>query len=123
MFHSVNDLNAHEAQRLLSYELLQIAKRLTGSQIRLVAAIYEFRYDQTLCGNHPQIASVSVDSWFNRLAQLMGHSVAALIELDEGALMGCKLISGRNHHDPNSAPSRNARLTDLGDRFCWALKN
>lgn len=119
MFVGVNTKGAAEHRQALMYQLMKLSRKLSGSQIRLLAAIY----DASRSGHYPVSGITAATSWLTDMASRLGHGLSSLIELDEESLLKNKLITPRTHADASGIDTQNARLTDLGLKFCEALKN
>jgi len=120
MFYAVNSSTTKENDRIVMYELFGLAKRLSGSQIRLIAVIFEASKDGTFRNKASVILTVD---WLSNMATRMGHTLVSLVELDERVLIDLNLISKRIYEDGSSVMAENARLTGLGVRFCQALSD
>lgn len=112
MFLASNRLNATDAEQVLGYQLFQIAKRLNSNDLLVLKAVYEL---------HSKGWSNAYDNgyarWADDVAKHMGHHLRSLIELAENALAGNKLLSARGPSG-DSVNLQNARLTNLGLKFC-----
>jgi hypothetical protein len=113
MFISINSVDAKEGEAILNYELLQISKRLSASQLFVLKAVYDLfkakvAPERILDANH----------WLDLVARTLGHNATALVEQDESVLVSNGLVSGRTYADRSGIDQRNARLTDLGIVFC-----
>jgi hypothetical protein len=115
MFYAVNSAETRENERILMYELLRLAKRLSGSQVRLLAVVYKIVEEK-----HGEM--MNIDHWFRQVSAHIGHEIRPLIELDEIELISLKLIEQRREVVTGMV-TRTARLTDLGVKFCECLKN
>src|SRR6266566_2559984 len=117
MFYAVNRINVSDAERILNYQLFQIAKNLTSGELLLLKIIYE----EYKSGGFPRGAQhKSLGEWAKRIAEKCGHKLGALVERDERALVNQGLISGHTNpgHPSAMVNENNERLTDLGIRFC-----
>jgi hypothetical protein len=115
MFYGVNRLNATDRERVIAYQLFQIAKKLTSGNLLLLKEIYDKYKSNRWTSNHE---TTNASAWYLEMANL-GHGLSALVEVNERALMENGLItahtvSGQLHQ----VQENNARLTDLGMRFC-----
>lgn len=118
MFYGVNETNATDVDRTVNYQIFQIAKKLSSGELLLMRAISEANRNSDF-GSGDSLAGVS--HWAAMICKRMGHGLTALVLKDEPALEAEGLISARNNVvNVNSA---NARLTDLGVRFCKAIEN
>jgi hypothetical protein len=112
MFFSVNKITADDAERVLQYQLFQIAKRLNSNDLIVLKAVYE----------SPEVnAKNNLREWMQAVSHYLGHALSALVELGEINLVENRLLSSRIEPDrlrvvPN-------RLTDLGKRFCDTIKS
>jgi hypothetical protein len=122
MFFSVNSVNATDAEKVLAYQLFQIAKQLTSSQLLLLKACYELgragdlrKIDQQKRDRSQGLLAASRNDWLELIQQRIGHPVRSLIERDEEKLLEFHLLSREN---VLSISISDGRLSDLGDRFC-----
>jgi hypothetical protein len=128
MFFAVNKIGIDDKQRVLNYQLFQIAKSLKSGELLLMKAVYEGYRNSDLSGSH----QINVGVWASTMANRLGHGLASLVIKDSSALEQQGLIAGRDsiggvapalfpapEHFVNSA---RARITDLGVRFCENLK-
>jgi hypothetical protein len=121
MFYGANKVNATDAEKMLSYRLFHIAKRLNSGELLLLKTLYDAykRHDF-------QNQSVSLGWWAGKIAELQGHHLTALVLKDERALVKEGLISG--YRDASVTPmnqnvhENNARLSDLGIAFCQNIQ-
>src|SRR5207249_1992465 len=89
MFYGVNKINATDAERMLSYRLFQIAKRLTSGELLLLRTLYEAYQKRNFSNNNMKLSA-----WADKIAKLQGHNLAALVMKDQRALMDEELIFG-----------------------------
>jgi len=111
MFYAVNRVNAEDAERILSYQLFQIAKKLTAGQLLYLKVCYEIYRKQEFPRNFGRF-----DEWLTVAAQRLGHNVLSLIRLDDQALAELGLV------DNNNLGVRNTNLSDLGIKFCEEMQ-
>ncbi len=110
MFYGANKVNATDAQKMLSYRLLQIARRLNSGELLLLRTIYEAFKRRDF-----QTQPMSLGGWAVKIAKLQGHNLTALVLKDEHALVEEELITG--YRDASVMPmnqnviENNARLT------------
>ena len=115
MFVAVNAVEAKQGEELVNYQLLQISKRLSGGQLLVLKTTYDL-YKKG--GFHSINSSMA---WLESIATRIGHNITALIQQDELVLISNGLISDRTSRDRSGVNVTNARLTDLGIRFCEVL--
>jgi len=125
MFYAVNKVNAADGERIVSYQLFQIAKKLTSGELLLLRAVFD-RYKAHDFSPNVGITEALV-SWASKMANSLGHGLSALVLNDERALMQQGLISGYVNSnelslDQQQILQRDARLTDLGIKFCTAIQ-
>ena len=126
MFYAVNKVNATDGERIVNYQLFQIAKRLSSGELLLLKCINEALRAGDYHGDPNHL--VRVDNWATKIARRMGHDLAALVVRDERRLTEEGLISpyvnssDTRPHQANVS-ERNARLTDLGLKFCAAIRD
>lgn len=125
MFFSVNQVNAADAEKVLAYQLFQIAKELTSSQLLLLKACYELGKlgaIQDVASKKRGSLGVTRSEWIELVKKQLGHDVRALIVRDEEALQKLHLLN--QEPNPSSAISvADGRLTDLGAQFCQNIEN
>jgi hypothetical protein len=132
MFYSVNEINATDGQKILGYQLFQIAKQLTSGQLLLLKSSYERLGSPTVR---------EADKWVDLMSRRLGHNIREIVEQDERVLMEQRLLSPRNsiRHGDNifgrkekdekeeeneeGVSDASGRLTPLGIRFCENIKN
>ncbi|MGC2110664.1 MAG: hypothetical protein WA655_14175, partial [Candidatus Korobacteraceae bacterium] len=123
MFFSVNSVKTVDAEKILAYQLFQIAKQLTSGQILLLKACYSLAKARTLetiqqekQTNRSFQAGVRPTDWINPVFEYLGHDVSSLIEQDADRLQDLRLLA--KLYPSGMVPPQNGRLTDLGMRFC-----
>jgi hypothetical protein len=116
MFYAVNKINTTSGDRIVAYQLFQLAKKLDSGQLLLLKAIHDTYKAGTWKRNGE---SVNATQWLNLTANKLGHGLSALVEQYERGLVDHGLISPRliSGH-LQEVREQNARLTDLGIRFC-----
>jgi hypothetical protein len=121
MFYEINKTNAVDGHRILAYQLFQIAKRLSSGELILLRAIYDAYKSRDFAPG----ATPPLSTWSSKMANRVGHGLASLIEKDERELVESGLISKRLNSATVAQVIRddNARLTDLGIRFCENIEN
>jgi len=112
MFFAVNKVNVTDGQRIVAYQLFQIAKKLDSNELLVMKAIHES------CLRDSQFRNDSFRDWAHAVASHLGHSVVALIEIADKTLVGNQLLSPRQLPDLSQISAPNWRLTDLGSEFC-----
>ena len=130
MFFAVNNVGIQDAQRILNYQLFQIAKNLTSGELLLLKAL-ETAYRNGVFPGHDE--RMNLDLWTMKVAGHMGHGLTFLVLRDSHALEQQGLINTKEVEPTmRTAPggsgqyavnSRNARLTDLGFKFCENIRN
>lgn len=116
MFYAVNKISASDGERILGYQLFQIAKKLSSGQLLLLKTCYE-RMNSSVAHAHEGEAR----KWLVLLARRLGHNLVELVERDERVLMDWRLLSNRaylNGAMDSGVNDENSRLTKLGMRFC-----
>lgn len=123
LFYGVNKVNATDAQRIVTYQLFQIAKRLNSGAFMLLKACFEAKK----ANDYPSYASTDFvwpGPWAEAMARRIGHGLSALVLRDERVLMEQGLISPYGTGpQAGMVPARDARLTDLGLKFCAQLED
>jgi hypothetical protein len=125
MFYAVNKLGIEDSERILNYQLFQIAKELTSGQLLLLKVVFE-AYNTRL---YAQSEKVLLSGWAQGMADRLGHKVSSLVVRDQVALVNQGLLSARIDISPGAyqpeqhwVDKQNARITDLGIKFCENLK-
>jgi len=112
MFFAVNRVNVTDGQRIVAYQLFQIAKKLNSNELLVLKAVYGlFHRESQFRNNHFR-------DWAQAVAKELGHSVLALIEIADKSLVDNQLLSPRQMSDYSGISSANWRLTDFGIEFC-----
>jgi hypothetical protein len=117
MFLAANKIDVSEKESILAYQLFQIAKMLKSGQLLLLAACYA----AFLSGNFQGNATMPAATWTSKMANNVGHGLTALVEQDEKILVGGGLLNSRRNGELQVS-EYNARLTDLGIKFCQNLE-
>lgn len=125
MFYGVNKINATDRERILSYQLFQIAKELTSSELLVLKAIYELYRNGDY--QQDQNRAISLTGWAAKVSDRLGYVATALVLRDEQVLAEQGLISPRIgsrdfRESQQSVVEFNARLTDFGIRFCQNIE-
>jgi len=117
MFLAANKVSLTDGESIVAYQLFQIAKRLSSGPLMLLRVCY-----QAFCsGNYQRSEPLMAHLWLQKMAANMGHQLSALVEQDERVLIDNGLLNKRSRQDSHVADD-NARLTDLGIRFCQNLE-
>ncbi len=129
MFFAVNKVGIQDAERILNYQLFQIAKKLTSGELLLLKAIA----DACQKGIFNPQQRMYLDMWAGKMAGHMGHDLMFLVlkdsqKLEEFGLVNTKDVeegrpggpSGTGKYIVNAV---DARFTDLGKRFCENIKS
>jgi hypothetical protein len=120
MFLAANEVNAADAASVLAYQLFQIAKSLNSSPLLVLMSIYK-GYLEYLRGPRTG-GSVPTRQWREMIAHRLGHKLSVLIERDERRLVEYGLIAPWTHTNELEVPLMDARMTDLGIKFCQYLQ-
>jgi hypothetical protein len=110
MFYAVNKVGASDGEHIAAYQLWQIAKSLSSGELFLLKLSYGVR------NTYP--SDRSYEKWTQLMAKEAGHGVVGLIILHERKLIEFGLLSERTQNAEHGIQHQNARLTDLGIRFC-----
>jgi len=118
MFFAVNKVNVTDGERIAAYQLWQIAKQLSSGELLLLKTVYEQRM------KYPQ-QWFSYSQWVSHMTNASGHGITGLIDVHEKRLVEFCLLSPRKPQPPDGSEidAQNARLTDLGFRFCTNIPN
>ena len=120
MFLAANSVSSSDAESVLAYQLLQIAKGLSSSQLLVLKAVrgwyQEYSLGPRTGGSMPAI------QWREAIAHRLGHRLSALIGRDERRLVEYSLIATWTRPDELEVPLMDARMTDLGIKFCKNLE-
>jgi hypothetical protein len=117
MFEAINSVDAKEGEEILNYELLQISKKLTASQLLTLKAAFDVYKLKLFEGR----AMVAATDWLRQVADRVGHKSVGLAEQDESVLISNGLVTGRVHPDRSGIIATNGRLTDLAIAFCQRM--
>lgn len=124
MFLAINRVNSSDAESIVAYQLFQISKKLTSGELLLLKAVLAaYR-----TGAVPDMQSayganwIQFDFWAQAVSKLLGGTPISLIELHEKSLINLQLISDRHPQDRHVVSTIQARLTDLGLRFCEQIE-
>lgn len=125
IFFSGISSTAEVEDQMLSYEFLNTAKKLNGTEILILKANFEIVNGKIKDGVSDEIlknAQSNRDAWTNIIARQMGYgdlrSVVAKYELN---LENLSLISPRaavTNYQIEFRPTKMYRLTDAGIKFC-----
>jgi hypothetical protein len=121
MFYAVNKFNATDAQRILGYQLFQIAKKLGSNDLLVLKRVNELRLSTSLSGN-------SYKEWVQVISAYSSGLLAGLIDLADTTLVQYRLLSERFEAGPAGGRPKplidqsNFRLTDLGINFCQNIQ-
>jgi hypothetical protein len=113
MFFSVNKINIDDAERIKQYQIFQLAKKLSSNDLIVLKAAFEQETPTNPPSNH------NFDQWASRLAQSIGHSITALIDIADRNLEEHGFFK-RLNRDSNAVIV--PRLTDLGYQLCHDIK-
>jgi hypothetical protein len=116
MFFAANKVNVQDGEQILAYQLFQITKRLNSNELLVMKTVYGMFLKSA------QFRSNSFAEWAQAVARGLGHSVVALVELADKALVDSLLLSPRQMSDQSMISSANSRLTDLGLQFCQNIE-
>lgn len=120
MFLAANRIEATDGESILGYQLFTIAKNLSSGQLLLLRAAYG-NYMGYVQG--PRTGGIiSTREWRTMMASNLGHKLSALVARDERKLVEYGLIAPWTRPDEESIPLMDARMTDLGIRFCQNLE-
>src|SRR6266566_543113 len=76
MFYAVNKIGIEDAERILNYQLFQIAKSLTSGQLLLLKVVHESRSAGEFSMQGQQL---SVLAWAEKMAARLGHKLSYLV--------------------------------------------
>jgi hypothetical protein len=125
MFYAVNRIDVDDGQRIVAYQLFQISKRLTSGELLLLREVF-VAYGTGLYASPERVV---MTGWASDMAGRLGHGLSSLVIRDQNALVEEGLLTPRidvspGQYQPNQiwVSKLNARITDLGIRFCENLK-
>jgi hypothetical protein len=126
MFYGVNKINATDRERILNYQLFQIAKALKSGELLVLRAIFESYEAGEFNPNTNDTTPLTI--WLSRITNRGGLSLTGLVLRAEPVLIEQGLITRRVNSsdvrdDQQVVFAANARLTDLGIRFREAIKS
>jgi hypothetical protein len=112
MFLASNKVNASDGEKILGYQLFQIAKRLTSNELLVLKAAFQLRTNNQLTS-----ARLNQKDWVKEVAHGLGHNLLALVRHAEKILVEGELLEPAVNF---SVPRY--RLTDLGEAFCTNIE-
>lgn len=111
MFFAVNRINASDADRIFTYQLFQIAKKLNSNELLMLKAVYGlFKKGRGHVVNNEA-------SWLQEVTGLVGHSSQELVLLAKIGLKENQLL-----RDIDVNNHIRCGLTNLGVKFCENLQ-
>jgi hypothetical protein len=116
MFLAVNHVNTADAEKVVAYQLFQIAKRLRSNDLLILKFAFEMNRKGTA------LTSNSYGEWV-RLISSNSHLPEGLVDLADETLVQCRLLTER--YDTANRLQINQsklRLTELGIKFCENLE-
>lgn len=116
MFYSVNKINVTDGERIANYQLFQIAKGLTSSQLLLLKVAHERATEAEF-----KQTSIGARHWLELTSRRLGHQIVDLVEKDERVLIQNGLLTGRLLPDESGVNDGNGRLTRAAFKFCENL--
>jgi hypothetical protein len=120
MFLAANEVSASDQASILAYQLFQIAKNLSSGQLLLLRAVRAGYLDYM---RGPRTGgSISASQWREMMAHRLGHKLSALIIRDEHKLVEYGLIAPSGDTNEINVPLMDARMTDLGIKFCQHIE-
>jgi hypothetical protein len=125
MFFAMNKIGTLDAERILNYQLFQIAKQLSSGELLLLKAIVTSMQRGVFSLNDQR---VTLRLWAMKVAGVMGHGLGFLVLRDSNALEQQGLINTKEidqRVQPNTVSdggnylvdATRGRLTDLGQKF------
>lgn len=114
MFYASNKVNLNDVERIVGYQLFQIAKSLSSNHLMVLRAAYRLMQNGTRVSNLG--ASPSYRDWSNVVAEFSGHYIANLVEHADPLLVQNQLFHARIPPDLLRVVAN--RLTELGVAFC-----
>lgn len=121
MFLAANTISATDGESILAYQLFQIARNLNSGALLLLKVTYS-AYLAYL--NGPRTGgSIDTQQWRAMMAHSLGHELSALVGRDERKLVEYGLIAPWVRTDELLVPLIDARMTDLGIKFCRNLES
>ena len=115
MFFVLNSVDTKQSNEMLSYQLFKLSMKLSSSQLFLLKLSYVYYKENGAFSNS------SHNEWVKIMAEKAGHQIYTLVIQDEKSLMDNGLLSERKFPDESGIHAANARLTDLGIKFCEYL--
>jgi hypothetical protein len=118
MFYAVNKINSTDGERIASYQLFQIAKRLTSGQLLLLKVAHERAKDWDFKPD----SNLGARGWLEAVSRRLGHQIVGLVEQDERVLIQNGLLTARFLSDDSGINDGNGRLTPLAFTFCEKIR-
>jgi hypothetical protein len=127
MFYEVNKITATDSERIINYQMFQIAKRLTSGELLTLKATYE-SVQQGEFSRNPGMGNISAATGADIIARHMGHQLVDMVlrdqrRLTDEGLLASSLSSITTAPVDTQYSSQNGRITRLGIRFCEAIRN
>ncbi|HEV2694277.1 MAG TPA: hypothetical protein VG347_15390 [Verrucomicrobiae bacterium] len=115
IFYAVIDKDSVQGSEILKYQIFQIVKRLSSSQLLTLNAAKRMK--------DAGVKPTGSDQWRTMVAEAVGHKSAGLVYNDEDTLVRERLIGETMHSDRSGINnSDTARLTDLGIALVEMIK-
>jgi len=116
MFFVLNSADAEESEEMLNYQLFRLSMKLSASQLLLLKISHDwYRENYSLPTTH--------ERWVSLVSEKIGHNIRTLIMQDEEMLISYGLLVDRHLPDRSGISPRDARLSDLGVKFCSYLSD
>lgn len=100
-FFAINQINQSDGEKIATYQLFRIAKRLTSGQILILKAAYELSE-----GNIFPRGSMHTADWLRHIAEHLGHGIVSLIDHEDKALTDLHLLNRRSTDGPRKRNRR-----------------
>lgn len=122
MFFAVNKVGATEGERIMAYQLWQIAKQLGSGELLLLRTVYLNRSEYVTQATHPSYLG-NYSNWASYMSKAVGHNSRGLIDLHEKRPTEFGLLTPRAGGDGSSIVGQNARLSEFGLLFCSNIES
>ena len=89
MFYCINKVNTSDGERIVSYQLFQIAKKLTSGQLLYLNACHRLYQKR----NFSTGLQLPTSQWLQKVGKELGHEVLGLLDQDDAALVDYGLLT------------------------------
>jgi hypothetical protein len=113
MFLVSNKINASDGEKILGYQLFQIAKHLSSNELLVLKTAFVLQDT-----NQNTASPISQRDWVSGVARVLGHNLSALVRHADKVLVEAELLEPGINYSVSGH-----RLTDLGVAFCKNIES